>query len=378
MELFELRLNKIFKALKDHNIDTEKILLKDTQTLRYVFAELYNPPPEELSIHSLIIDTNTMELNVYVSALDYYRVIETYEQVKNLVVHPVAPSVLDIELNTKITDISDIKTLLKRICKESKKVSVDTFEICDTNSTICIDIRNVIRKVKRNKSEEEVYIIGKAIEITEKSIESVIPELKNGMNERTIAGLIESKAREFGADGFAFNSIVAIGNNTSKPHHIPGSTSFKGNEPIIVDFGVRYRGYVSDITRVILPCNLSKEYEQIKKFIEAIIDAMDNSIKSLKIGEKYSYVDEVARNSLMKQNMHRYFLHNLGHGIGVDVHEEPKISKVTSHEVEIGDVITIEPGIYIDRKFGVRIEDDIYITPSGPLKLTSLKRVIEL
>ncbi|MEM0153970.1 MAG: M24 family metallopeptidase [Ignisphaera sp.] len=378
MELFELRLNKLFNALKIHNIEVERIILQGKQTLTYIFAELYNPPPEELGIFAVIIDMNTMELSVYVSSLEYYRVTETYGYIKNLVIHPVAPLDMGIEFDTKVIDINDMKNILKKVCREAKKISTDGTDTCEGDANIHVDVRNLVKKIRRNKSEEEVNMIKRAAEIAEKAIEDTIPRLENGLSERTIAGLIENRARELGAEGFAFSSIIAVGSNTSKPHHIPGSTVFRGNEPIIIDFGVRFQGYVSDITRIILPSNLQKEYELVKSFANTIIDAIDSSIRCLRIGEKYSYIDGVARDVLMKSSIHKHFIHGLGHGIGIDVHEEPRISKTSIHEVELGDVVTIEPGVYIYKKFGIRIEDDVYVTLSGPIKLTSLKRIIEL
>ncbi len=378
MELFKLRLNKLLNALKNFNVEVEKIILQGKYTLNYIFADLYNPPPEELGIFSAILDMNTMELDVYVSSLEYYRVVEAYSRIKNLIVHPVAPLAMGIELDTKVIDISDMRNILKKICRESRKISIDSIDVCENDVSVRIDIRNIVRKVRRNKTEEEVDVIRRAIRITERAIEDTISRLENGFNEQIIAGLLESRARELGAEGFAFSTIVAIESNTSKPHHIPSSTMFRGGEPIIIDFGVRIHGYVSDITRTILPSNLQKEYENMREYANIVSDAIDDSILYLKVGEKYSNIDEIARSVLMKSNIHKYFVHNLGHGIGVDVHEEPRISKASDHEVELGDVITIEPGIYIRGKFGIRIEDDVHITPSGPVKLTSLKRVIEL
>ncbi|MCS7111346.1 MAG: M24 family metallopeptidase [Ignisphaera sp.] len=379
MRPFELRLGKLFSTLKDHNVETEKVVLQSKYALNYIFADLYSPPPEELGVFAIIIDMNTMELDAYVSSLEYYRIVETYSYVQNLAVHPVAPSTMGIEFDTEIVDVKDMKNNIARVCKESRRISVDSNEICgNDSSSIRIDIRSIIKKIRRNKSEEEVKMIRKAIEIAEKAIEDTIPRIKNGLSEQVIAGLIESRARELGAEGFAFSTIVAIGANTSKPHHIPSSTIFRGNEPIVIDFGVRVHGYVSDITRIILPSNPQKEAGTIRDFANIISDAIDSSIQCLKVGERYSNIDEVARSVLMKSNIHRYFVHGLGHGIGVDVHEEPRISKASDHEVELGDVITIEPGIYMHKKFGIRIEDDVYVAPSRPIKLTSLRRVIEL
>lgn len=379
MRLFELRLNKLITALKNHNIDTERVVLQSKYALSYIFADLYNPPPEELSVFTATIDMNTMMLEVYVASLEYYRFVETYGYLQNLVVHPVAPLSIGIEFDREIVDIKDMKNAIARLCRDSKRVSVDSGEVCGNDSSnIRIDIRSIIRKIRRSKTEEEVNAIRKAVEVAEKAIENAISELESGLSEQAIAGLIESRARELGAEGFAFSTIVAVGVNTSKPHHTPSSMEFRGREPILIDFGVRINGYVSDITRIILPSSLQRESEVVRDLISVVSDAIDSSIRHLKIGERYSDVDEMARSILMKSNVHRYFIHGLGHGIGVDVHEEPRITKNSEHEVESGDVVTVEPGIYIYKKFGIRIEDDVYITPSKPIKLTSLERVIEL
>ena len=221
-------------------------------------------------------------------------------------------------------------------------------------------------------------MIRNAVSITEKAIKDLVTMISIGVSEKELAGKLMELAMQYGADGIAFSPIVAIGKNTSKPHHVPQNTRFEGREPILIDFGVRFRGYVSDITRMIIPKELESTYSQVVSFAEELSEFIDIAVSEIKPNVKANYIDSIVRDKLKERGLATYFIHGLGHGIGVEVHEAPRISPISTDEIFVGDVLTIEPGIYIHNKFGVRIEEDVYIDNTGSKVLTSLQRIIQI
>jgi Xaa-Pro aminopeptidase len=185
-------------------------------------------------------------------------------------------------------------------------------------------------------------------------------------------------AMALGAEGIAFSPIVAIGKNTAKPHHIVQSTVFNGCEPILIDFGVRVRGYVSDVTRMILPKRLCSEYVDVEGDALLISEVIDSVIVNMKPNTTASAIDSVARDKLKERGLDAYFIHGLGHGIGVDVHEPPRISSNSRDTLLPGDTITVEPGVYFFNKYGVRIEEDVYVDENGGKFLTTSPRTLYL
>ncbi|MEM4848523.1 MAG: M24 family metallopeptidase, partial [Ignisphaera sp.] len=240
---------------------------------------------------------------------------------------------------------------------------------------VCVDIRQAIRYIRRSKSIEEIEIIRKAVEITERSIELTASSIKQGLSEIAIASVLERFARELGAEGFAFSTIVAVGENTAKPHHISSHKIFSGTEPILIDFGVRVSGYVSDITRILIPSNVDKSYVELIKIVDS---ARLNAISAIKSGTSCNDIDLVARSTLKVHNIHQFFIHGLGHGVGVDVHEEPRLGQTSKDHLIEGDVVTVEPGVYIHGKYGVRIEDLVVVHKDGAHILSKGPKVLEI
>jgi len=371
--LFKLKLNRLVRYLTDAlEFDVDFIVLKNTNSLKYVFSEIYYPPPEEIAVHRVLFDVRSNSIDIYVSPLEHYRIQEIYGD-SDANVYSVLSSCIDIPQDIKCVEKSSLDSILMGKDSRYKRVAIDDTSICE--ETICIDISKIIRKIRRTKMVEELEIIKKAVEIAETALQNVVPCIIQGISELMLASLIENEARKLGAEGFAFSPIIAIGENAAKPHHIPSKRSFTGREPILVDFGVRISGYVCDITRVIMPKNINSEYSKILDIIE---DAVEYAISLAREGTECSKIDEEVRNMFKKLDLHRYFLHGLGHGIGIDVHEEPRITRSSKDILIEGDVITIEPGIYVYGKYGFRLEDDILVSKNGCDVFSKTKRVLEL
>lgn len=373
--LFKMRIEKIVNEIKKY-FDVDVIALKSFDALSYLFADMYNPPPNELSIMYVIINTRTLEVTTYVSLLDYFRAIEYYGNTPTARFIPVFSSSLKLPDNVSVVSFEDMRRSIESTLNNAKVVASDNISSCE--SRLCVNVKPIVDLVRRVKTDVEVSLIGEAIKITEKVLKEIPVLISPGISEKEIAGKLIELALNYGADGIAYSPIVAIGKNTAKPHHSPQNKRFDGAEPILIDFGVRFRGYVSDVTRIFIKKDLPPEYSEIHKYIELICNAIDAVASDLRPSVKASYLDSIARDVLKKEGIDQFFIHGLGHGIGVDVHEQPRLSSNSTDILMHGDVVTVEPGIYIYNKFGIRIEEDVYINESGGKILTSLPRVIYL
>ena len=221
------------------------------------------------------------------------------------------------------------------------------------------------------KSEEEVSLITRAVQIAELSLKSVLHLLKPGTTEFEFRRELLPAFFRFGGEGEAFPTIVASGPNSSVPHWETGRREIRDGDVVIVDFGTVYRGYVSDITRTFLVGNVPL---QLKEIYDAVREAQELGIRELRSGKSCRSVDKAVREFLEKKGFGEYFVHSLGHGIGVEVHEAPTLSHRSDEVLRRGNIVTVEPGVYVPGLGGVRIEDDCYVTEEEALTLVSLEK----
>lgn len=221
------------------------------------------------------------------------------------------------------------------------------------------------------KNEQEIEMIKRAIEISEKAFLYSLKIIREGISELDLKAEIEYNMLKFGGTGTAFDTITAFSENASLPHYTPGSDRLlKNGDTILVDWGSRYNGYCADITRTIL---FGKCRPLIKTWVDTVRRASDAIFKQIQNGERQIFM----LNKIYKTWISRKYLkHSLGHGLGLDVHESPFFTRKT--KLHPGNVITIEPGAYSLNEFGVRIEDDVYITENSIEKLTNLSKTIVL
>jgi len=221
------------------------------------------------------------------------------------------------------------------------------------------------------KSEEELSLITRAVQIAELSLKSVLHLLKPGTTEVEFRRELLSAFFRFGGEGEAFPTIVASGANSSVPHWETGKREIKDGDVVIVDFGTVYRGYVSDITRTFLVGNVPS---QLREIYDVVREAQEVGVRELHSGKSCRSVDGAVRKFLEKKGFGDYFVHSLGHGIGVEVHEAPTLSPKSKEVLRKGNVVTVEPGVYVPGLGGVRIEDDCYVTENGAISLVSLEK----
>lgn len=228
---------------------------------------------------------------------------------------------------------------------------------------------NVILNMRLQKDAGEVAAIRQAIRVCEQAFKKVVKWIRPGMTERLIAARLAYEMQSLGAQEVSFPTIVATGANASLPHYEPGDAVVKRGEGILIDWGARVNWYVSDLTRMVWPGSIPREIARIQSIVK---EAHDQAIAVVKPGVKASAVDRVARRVIQKAGYGPQFNHATGHGMGLDVHEAPRVGKGTDTLLKPGMVITIEPGIYVPGKSGVRLEDDVLVTETGHEVLSTL------
>lgn len=183
--------------------------------------------------------------------------------------------------------------------------------------------------------------------------------LKGSITEKQLAEKLRQWAVELGADGLSFDPIVAFGTNSSSPHHHPSSRKLSKGHVVQIDIGARVNGYCADQSCVFFT---AKKTPLQKRVFAAVSEAKSASINAIKVGVTNHKLDQIARDILKEENLEQYFTHSLGHGVGLDIHEGVSLSlKAKKTKLLKGEIITIEPGVYIPEKFGMRLEEEIIV-----------------
>lgn len=219
------------------------------------------------------------------------------------------------------------------------------------------------------KDDHEVALLRKAVRIQEQAFEALKRQIKPGLTESHVAGLLEFEMRQRGAAGPSFPLIVGAGANGSIPHYMPGNVKLKNNSTVLIDFGALYEGYHSDMTRVLALGRMPRKLAEVYKIVE---ESQRAGIEAIGPGVSLKDVDAAARKVIVKAGYGKQFSHSLGHGIGLQIHEEPRLSSKAKGELKPGHVVTVEPGIYLPGIGGVRLEDDILVTARGRQNLCTL------
>lgn len=248
-------------------------------------------------------------------------------------------------------------TISYRYFKNLQKIPGIKLKNCD----------NLIENMRLIKNKDEISKIKIACKISKRAVKFAENRIKTGMTEKKLADELEYFLRRNGAEKSSFDVIVASGKNSAKPHHRPTGRKFQKNDGVLIDLGCVYEGYNSDLTRTFF---LGRINTYIKKVFNVVQEAQCRAIGAAKAGVACTKIDFTVRDFINKNGFKKYFIHSTGHGIGIDIHEEPYLSVKSKTILEKGMVMTVEPGIYIQNKFGVRIEDTILVTKNGCEVLT--------
>lgn len=224
-------------------------------------------------------------------------------------------------------------------------------------------LKNDIDLLRIIKTEEEIHKLQLSQNLNEKVLTSILPLLKIGTSEIEIAKKIVIAGLDLGADCLSFEPIVAFGKNAASPHYTPSNYKLRSNEPVLIDMGFKLNGYCSDMSRTFLPKNSPSA---LLAAYSAVLEAQENCINTLRAGDQATTGDTLSRSLLEKYNLSEYFTHANGHGIGLEIHEAPSLSHKLKHKdrniiLQKNMVVTVEPGVYIQNQFGIRIEDMIVI-----------------
>lgn len=267
--------------------------------------------------------------------------------------------------------ISYIKDFLTEIGTENlyldfSKVSVKKYNEILSFGFKIKDAEEILNSLRAIKNEDEKNDLKTACEIAQKALYKALESVKVGISELELKGEIEKNIIDFGASEPSFQTIVAFGKNGAIPHHKSGQTVLEKDKPILIDMGAKYNGYCSDITRTIF------FGEPSQKFLDcynAVLLANETAIKNIKCGTTTCEADAFARNVLTENGLGEYFTHSLGHGVGIEIHEFPFLSPRQNQELKENMVFTIEPGVYLENEFGIRIEDTVLLTHKGVKRL---------
>lgn len=233
--------------------------------------------------------------------------------------------------------------------------------IKQTQKPQVVAVKNVVEILRTIKTKEEIKLIEKSAAIAWQALRRTLPLMKAGMTEMELTAALEFNMKQLGAVP-GFDTIICFGPNASRNHHQPGQRRLRKNDTILIDFGCKYNGYISDITRCFVFGKPTAYYTQV---YAAVRDAQQTAIDMIKPGVCMADVDAACRGVLAKRKVAVYG-HGTGHGLGLQVHENPRIAATAKKDLfQAGQVLTVEPGSYISGKIGVRIEDDVLVTEKG-------------
>ena len=221
------------------------------------------------------------------------------------------------------------------------------------------------------KDEEELKMLQLAIDAADKSMDLVCPAITPGMTEKEVAWRMEMAMRDFGADAISFDTIVAAGPNGAMAHHQPTDYVIKQGDPIVIDMGAKVGGYCSDLSRSIV---VGEPDETFNKVYDTVLGAQLTAINTVKVGMTGEETDNLSRNVIADAGYGDNFGHSLGHGVGLEIHENPRVGPRSPDVLELDTVFTVEPGIYLSGWGGIRIEDIVILRADGAVPLSKARK----
>ena len=272
----------------------------------------------------------------------------------------------------------EIAKACKQLKIKSLAVQPDHLTVGDHATLIKLNkqtrLRNapeIVARLRCGKSAIELTAIRKALRIAEQAFLATRDSIRIGQTELELAARLEYEMKRRGASEPAFPTICAEGRNAALPHASPGNRKIKRGSAILFDWGARVGGYCSDLTRMVfvgnMPCEIGEVYG-------IVLEAQRRAIAGIRPGERMCDIDALARSFIADAGYGKAFNHGLGHGLGLNVHEAPSLSWRSKEKLEAGMVVTVEPGVYLPGLGGVRIEDDVLVTPGGRRVLSRLSR----
>ncbi|MGN1420064.1 MAG: M24 family metallopeptidase [Eubacterium sp.] len=280
------------------------------------------------------------------------------------------------EIKSKFTDEVNkicIDNNIKKLLFENETISLAKYNAYKKTlkDVEFVSLNNKMMSLRNKKEPWEINLMKDANNIAEKSFLELLPEVKAGKTEKELAALFDYIMAKNGSDGVSFNTILLTGAHTSMPHGVPDERKIKEGDFVLFDFGATYHGYHSDMTRTVA---VGHATDEMIECYNLVLKAQKAGIKALADGVKCSDVYKASYDVLNEKDMAKYFRHGLGHGVGLEIHEGYNASPNSTDTFEAGNVTSIEPGIYIPDKFGIRIEDLLYLSPRGRENLSKITK----
>jgi len=259
---------------------------------------------------------------------------------------------------------------IEKLCLEGESLSVSSAErikkICRRECDFTKADKE-IQALRRIKTEDEKNRILKAQSVAEKAFENILGFIREGVTEREIALTLDFFMLRNGAESVSFETIAVSGRNSSMPHGVPSDKKIENGDFITMDFGAVVDGYHSDMTRTVAVGGISTKQAEV---YETVLSAQKNCLGMLRSGVACKDADAAARDVIKNAGYGEFFGHGTGHGVGIEIHEAPTLNPKSGETLKTGDIVTVEPGIYLPSEFGVRIEDMAFITGNGIENLT--------
>lgn len=345
----EERLKKILKEMERQNVP--QLLISDPASIFYLTGKWIHPGERMLVLY---IDVGG-ECKLFVNEL-----------------FPVSED-LGLE-KIFFNDVEDPVELLSKHVREGETLGVDKnwparflLRLMEFKKGCKFVVSDIVDRVRMRKDPSEINLMRESSKINSEAVQRVLELIPKGYTEKKMGRMLIEIYEDLGADGFSFEPIIAYGANAADPHHVPGNSTVKEGDSIIIDIGCVKDSYCSDITRTVF---YKKVSEEAKRIYNIVLEANMRAIEAVRPGVRFCDIDAAARNCIESAGYGRYFTHRTGHSIGIEVHEPGDVSAANMERVEPGMIFSIEPGIYIPGKLGVRIEDLVVVTDEGCEVLT--------
>ena len=340
---FPTRVQKLRERLAQDNLDA--LFISNTENRRYISGFESSAGYLLVTRHNAVICTDFRYIEQASQQAPGWRVDRIGGKPDWL-----ANLVKELEIKVLGFEADDVTVeTLDRFRKNLKQN--DANATLKPTSSICVELRAY-------KDDVELPLLQRAIDIGDQAFEETVAQLEVGMSEKEAAWIFEKAVRERGAESISFPTIVAIGPNAARPHHATGDTTIVEGQTIVFDCGAKYKGYCSDLTRTVV---LGKANDKVKRIYDIVLTAQLAAIDMVKAGMTGDECDAIARKIITEAGYENNFGHSLGHGLGLEVHENPGIGPNSKGKLENGMPFTIEPGIYIPGWGGVRIEDVVVL-----------------
>jgi Xaa-Pro aminopeptidase len=346
------RIGRIFKFMKEHDLPC--IAIKDICTIRYLTGFTGDSSILYADDRIAVLVTDGRYTDQARSELKYCRVKEYKGNIWETVAQ-LAGAHQKVGFDGDAYTYEDARALQKALPNTIEMVSVS------------------LRALRLIKDERELENLWQAAKIADGAFERLLKEIKAGMTEKELAARLEYYMRSLGSEGVSFDTIVASGHRSALPHGAPTDKIIEVGDFVTFDFGALYNGYHSDITRTVVMGMANSWHRELYTVVQ---EAQYRGMKAARPGITGQELDKEIRDYIESRGYGKYFTHGLGHGVGLEIHELPNINSKGDIVLQEGMVFSIEPGVYIQGRGGVRIEDTVVLTKEGVHSLTTLKKTL--